>query len=181
MVVTEVGKRHFVANRTRGRTEALLQNLHGIGSGDSAHRIDHDAEAGADQAADRAEVKQAFHQVSVVFHRIDDFDNHVTQRIKADRIKIDIRFVEDLVGIDDLGAGKDRIGDFFRCGTTIADIVLDTEVFRRAAGLWLADSTMPPKAPYLRMTCDAAGVERMPPLPTMTLPKPLAAAIFRAF
>ncbi len=39
---------------------------------------------------------------------------------------------------------------------------------------------MPPKARYLRMTLEAAGVERMPPCPTSTRPKPLAAAIFSA-
>ena len=33
-------------------------------------------------------------------------------------------------------------------------------------------------APRLRMRCDAAGVDRMPPCPTITRPTPLAAAIF---
>jgi hypothetical protein len=47
-------------------------------------------------------------------------------------------------------------------------------------GLWLADSTMPPKALYLRMTLEAAGVDRMPPRPTRMRPKPLAAAILMA-
>jgi hypothetical protein len=35
-------------------------------------------------------------------------------------------------------------------------------------GLWLAESTMPPKAPCLRITQLTAGVERMPPRPTNT-------------
>ena len=47
-------------------------------------------------------------------------------------------------------------------------------------GLWLAERMMPPKARCLRMTLEAAGVERMPPRPTSTRPKPLAAAIFSA-
>ena len=47
-------------------------------------------------------------------------------------------------------------------------------------GLWLADRMMPPIAPCLRMTQEAAGVESSPPRPTSTRPKPLAAAIFRA-
>ena len=47
-------------------------------------------------------------------------------------------------------------------------------------GLWLAERMMPPKAWRLRMTFEAAGVERMPPRPTSTRPKPLAAAIFSA-
>ncbi len=44
-------------------------------------------------------------------------------------------------------------------------------------GLWLADRMMPPKAFLWRMRFEAAGVDRMPPCPTITRPKPLAAAI----
>ena len=44
-------------------------------------------------------------------------------------------------------------------------------------GLWLADRMMPPKAPRLRIRFEAAGVDRMPPCPTRTRPKPLPAAI----
>ncbi len=91
--------------------------------GDRTHRIDDHAEAGADQAADRAEIEQAFHQVGIVLHGIDDFHNQIAQRVKAKSIEVDISFVEDLVGIDDLGAGIDRIRDLFRCRSAIADIV----------------------------------------------------------
>ena len=41
-------------------------------------------------------------------------------------------------------------------------------------GLWLADRMMPPNVLYLRMRLEAAGVDSMPPCPTMTRPKPLA-------
>ena len=44
-------------------------------------------------------------------------------------------------------------------------------------GLWLAERMMPPKARYLRIRCEAAGVESSPPRPTITRPKPLAAAM----
>ena len=47
-------------------------------------------------------------------------------------------------------------------------------------GLWLADRMIPPKAFRWRMRFDAAGVDRMPPCPTITRPKPFAAAIFIA-
>ena len=47
-------------------------------------------------------------------------------------------------------------------------------------GLWLADRMMPPNAFLCRMRFDAAGVDRIPPCPTITRPKPLAAAIFIA-
>ena len=43
--------------------------------------------------------------------------------------------------------------------------------------LWLADRISPPKAWCLRITHDAAGVDRMPPWPTITRAKPLAAAM----
>ncbi len=36
---------------------------------------------------------------------------------------------------------------------------------------------MPPNVPYLRMMLEAAGVDSSPPLPTITRPKPLAAAM----
>ena len=46
-------------------------------------------------------------------------------------------------------------------------------------GLWLAESMIPPQTPYLRMTHEAAGVDRMPPRPTMTRPNLFPAAILR--
>jgi hypothetical protein len=46
-------------------------------------------------------------------------------------------------------------------------------------GLWLAERIRPPKVRYLRITQEAAGVDRMPPCPTSTRPKPLAAAMRR--
>ncbi len=46
-------------------------------------------------------------------------------------------------------------------------------------GLWLADKMMPPSVLRRRIRCEAAGVERMAPCPTMTRAAPLAAAIRR--
>jgi hypothetical protein len=46
-------------------------------------------------------------------------------------------------------------------------------------GLWLAERISPPQVPCLRITQDAAGVDRMPPCPTSTLPMPLAAAMLQ--
>ncbi len=43
--------------------------------------------------------------------------------------------VGDPVAVDHLGARIDRVGDLFRCRAAIADIVLDAEVFGRAAGI----------------------------------------------
>ena len=45
------------------------------------------------------------------------------------------------------------------------------------AGLWLAVSRKPPAASWRRIKVDAAGVDRMPPWPTMTRATPLPAAI----
>jgi hypothetical protein len=41
--------------------------------------------------------------------------------------------------------------------------------------LWLAERMIPPTAPRLRMMQEAAGVDRMPPVPTSTRPTPFAA------
>jgi hypothetical protein len=71
----------------------------------------------------------------------------------------------------------DRLGDLLRRRAAVAGVVLDAEILVGPPGLWLADRMMPPKALCLRMTWLAAGVDRMPPCPTITRPKPLAAAI----
>ena len=46
-------------------------------------------------------------------------------------------------------------------------------------GLWLAVNKMPPVALYLRITFDAAGVERMASFPTMNFSTPFAEPILR--
>ena len=47
------------------------------------------------------------------------------------------------------------------------------------AGLWLAERISPPSVLRLRITAEAAGVERIPFWPTRTRAAPPAAAIFR--
>ncbi|MCY1382195.1 hypothetical protein D9M69_701890 [compost metagenome] len=47
--------------------------------------------------------------------------------------------------------------------------------------MWLADRISPPKALRLRIRLEAAGVDRMPPCPTTTRPKPLATAMAMTF
>jgi hypothetical protein len=58
-------------------------------------------------------------------------------------------------------------------------VELDAEI-AGPPGLWLAERTRPPMALCLRMTQEAAGVDRSPFCPTRTRPNPLAAAILSA-
>lgn len=52
-------------------------------------------------------------------------------------------------------------------GPPFAMLYLIPKSFLGPPGLWLAVSRMPPVAPRARMTCDTAGVEKMPCWPTM--------------
>ena len=62
-------------------------------------------------------------------------DDHAADILAADAIEIDVGNIGDLVAVDDLGALVDGVGDLFRRRAAIADIVLDAEVFGRAAGI----------------------------------------------
>ena len=47
-----------------------------VGPGDGMHRIEPDAETGLEQRGDGVKIKQGFHQLLVVGHRIDDLNRH---------------------------------------------------------------------------------------------------------
>ena len=96
----------------------------------------------------------------------------------AQLVQVDVNGVQNFVAIDGLAALKNGARDLFGGRATVARVVLDAKVAVRSAGV-MADKMMPPKALYLRMTQETAGVEKIPPWPTRTFPKPLAAAILR--
>lgn len=135
VMAAEVRQRNEVHDRALRRAQTLLDDLLGVRPGDRAHCIEDDAEAARDQLADSAEVEQAFHQRGVVGHRVDDGHSHAVDLLRALGIEVDVGDIRDLVGVDHLAAGIDRVGDLLRCRTAIADIVLDAEVFGRAAGV----------------------------------------------
>ena len=66
---------------------------------------------------------------------------------------------------------------FSAAGPPLAPLNLMPKSPSGPPGLWLADRMSPPKAPCWRITQLAAGVDRMPPCPTSTRPKPFAAAM----
>ena len=66
---------------------------------------------------------------------------------------------------------------FSGAGPPFATLYLIPKSSSGPPGLWLADSTSPPSAPRVRITLEAAGVDRMPPCPTTTRAKPAAAAM----
>jgi hypothetical protein len=87
------------------------------------------------------------------------------------------RRIGDQVAVDDLGAGEDRVGDLLGRRAAIADIVLDAEIAGRAAGIVAGRQDDAAEGLVLADDVEAAGVDRMPPCPTSTRPKPLAAAM----
>ena len=135
VVAAEIRQRRCIADRALRRAEALFDDLHGIGTGNGAHGIDHDPETAGDQRADGGEIEQFFHQGGVIGNRIDHLDRQFVHLEAAHLVEIDIGGVGDFIAVDNLRAGIDRIGDLFRCGAAIADIVFDAEIFVRAAGI----------------------------------------------
>ncbi|MCY1231711.1 hypothetical protein D9M72_441710 [compost metagenome] len=135
VVAAEVRQRNEVHHRALGCARAFLDDLLGVRPGDGAHGVEDDAEAARDQLADGCEVEQAFHQLGVVGHRIDDGHRHAVDLLRTFGIEVDVGDVRRLVAVDHLAAGIDRVGDLFRCRAAIADIVFDAEIFRWAAGI----------------------------------------------
>ena len=88
--------------------------------------------AGLDLGADRVEIEQRFHQLGIVGDRIDHLDRHARDLDRADPVEIDVGELTVRYWSIDLGAGKDRVGDLFRRGAAVADVVLDAEILGRA-------------------------------------------------
>jgi hypothetical protein len=135
MVAAEIGQWHEVQHRALARAETVFEDFLGIGAGHGAHRVEDDAEATGQQATDGVEIEKLLHQRGIVGDGIDDGDRHALDFMAAFEVEIDVVDVGDLVAVDRQGAGEDRVGDLFRRGAAIADIVFDAEIFGRAAGI----------------------------------------------
>ena len=72
-----------------------------------------------------------------------------------------------------------RAVSFSGAGPPLAALNLTPKSSSMPPGLWLADRMKPPSVLFSRMRLDAAGVERIPPWPTITSATPLPAAILR--
>ena len=101
----------------------------GVGAGDGVQRVHHHAEvAAAQQLPNLVEVEQGLHQLRVVVHWVDHFDDGVTNLDSAELIQVDVVKFGDLVLIDLFAAFENGAGDFFGSGATIASVVLDAKV-----------------------------------------------------
>ena len=168
MMPAEIGLRLAMDHRSGRRAEPVLEDRLGIRPGHRMHGIETHAEAAREQRADRIEIEQPLHQLGIVGNRVDHLDGHRPEVVGADRGEVDIGRIQCLEPADRARVGVDRLGHLLRRRPAIADIVLDAEIAPGPPGLWLAERMIPPKAPCLRITQEAAGVERMPPRPTIT-------------
>jgi hypothetical protein len=133
MQAAEVGQRLAVDDRARGRAQAPLDDLPGVGAGHRVHGVEAHAEAAPEQAPDPLEVEQPLHQGRVVRDGVDDLDHRVAEARLAEAVEVEVGLVEDTVLGDGLGAREDRLGHLLGCGTAIPHIVLDAEVAVGAA------------------------------------------------
>ncbi|KAJ3532467.1 hypothetical protein NM688_g7420 [Phlebia brevispora] len=93
--------------------------------------------------------------------------------------EVDGGCLDDLVRRDGLALLVDLVRDVLRGGPPFDTLYLIPKSALGPPGLWLAVRRIPPYALYLRITFDAAGVERIPLCPMMNLATPLAEPILR--
>jgi hypothetical protein len=180
MAPTEIGQGFLAHHGARRCAKAFLQDLHGVGSGDGVHGIEPHAEAvRLDQCAHGREIEQRVHQVGVVGDRVHDLDLHLAELLVAHMIDIHVRRPCDPV-VCDLEAGRvDGAGDRLRCRPAVGDVELDAEIALRTARVVAGRENDAAPAWRVRIRWLAAGVDRMPPQPTVTLRIPLATAMRR--
>ena len=135
MMPAEVLERLAVDDRAGGRAERPLQNRPRIRPGDRRHGVVTGAKTALEERRDPLEVEQPGHQLLVVGHRIDDLDRGVAQPQLAQTMQVEIFDLQDPVLTDLLGAAIDRLGDLLGRRPAVADVVLDPEIFVRAAGI----------------------------------------------
>jgi hypothetical protein len=91
----------------------------------------------------------------------------------ADAVEVDVGGINDAVGGQQLAAGEDGVGDLLRRRAAVAGVVLDAEVAVGPAGVVAGGKDQAAEGRYLRITQEAAGVDRMPPCPTSTRATPI--------
>ena len=179
MPTTEILQRHAVDDGAGLGAQPLLEDLVRIWARYSMHGIKYHGETAGKQRPDGREIEQLFHQRGIVGDGVDHLDDHARCGLEAagpvevDRSP-DRRFCSDRFPGCACGNARVRLSG---AGPPLAALNLMPKSPSGPPGLWLADSTSPPMAPRLRMRLEAAGVDRMPPWPTTTFAKPLAAAM----
>ena len=133
MVATKVRQRCAVDDRAGRRAKRAFEDGVSIGTGDGAERVEVQAEATSEQRGDAIEVEQRLHQRLVVGNGVDDLDGQIAEGAGAEAAEIDLGSVDDPIRIDRLRPLEDRARHRFRRRASVADVVLDAEVARRAA------------------------------------------------
>jgi hypothetical protein len=136
MPATEVRQRLTVHHRTRRRAEALLEDRLRVGARDRVHGVETQTETpAAEHLRQGLEVKQAFHELRVIAHGIDDLHLHAAQVEAALHGEIDVRCLAGQVVTDGEALAVDRVGYRLRGGTAVGAVELDAEVALRATGV----------------------------------------------
>ena len=116
-------------------TELLDEDVHAVGASDTVHTIEEDLEVlvGAEEVLDQVKVEDLLHHGHVVGSGVDDLDLERTVGLGADDGGVDIGDIDVVVGGEGLGGFVDLVGNGFRGGGTVGQVVLDTEV---VVGAW---------------------------------------------
>ena len=136
MVVAEVRQRRAVDHGALRRAQLAFQDGGGIGSGDGAHGVETQSEAGGEEGADTVEIDEIAHHRDIVGDGVDDLHHHAGEGRRVPSVSIDGGgLLDDGVGGDGLGRLEDGVGDRLGGGAAVRDVELQAEVLVGAAGI----------------------------------------------
>ncbi len=102
VMATEIRQGHEIDDAAFGRTEAALEDFLGIRPGHRMHGVELHLEAAFYHGADGGEIEQAFHQFSIIGHRIEDDHLGIADLACADLVDIDIGCICNFILVDHL-------------------------------------------------------------------------------
>ena len=143
------------------------------------HGVKRQGEVAADQVANLIKVEQLLHQGDEVIDAVDHLNLHGTDRVQTGCLQRDRWGLHDRVLLQGLGAVIDRIGERSRRWSTVGTVHLHTEVAVCPAGVVGGGQDDSADGLALANQIEAAGVERIPPVATITLLRPWAAPMRR--
>lgn len=129
VVTTKVGLGNAVLGGTL-LAELLLKDIDAVVSSDTAEAVEENLEVGVllEESLDEVKVEDVLEHLDVVLGRVDDLNLEVAVGLGADRGKVDIGNVGNLVLGEGLGGLVDLVGDALGSGGTVSKVVLDTKV-----------------------------------------------------
>ena len=86
----KVGQGGAVHDRSCGSTQLPFDQRLCVGACDRVHRVEPHGEARLEHRADRIEVKEALHQVSISSHRVDHLNLHIAEGGGADTAEVHV-------------------------------------------------------------------------------------------